>query len=623
MHHSVTHSQRAAHGPNAAKHYGRDPKRSRLYSAMSRDWRDSYSARVSASQRDAIICDFLECLGSPRALSTWLLYKYGEHRQLVEQRIDPHAYTYEDREKFRCDYAAVKFLSKCADLTTGIDTEAVAIASAREAEAACRATNEWVRDAFRQPRVSGAPEFLALLAKTSKIVERILGPLPPLNYDSWETEGLEEWDVGFSPGRTTSAFGEHVASMYKYASRLDVTWSAQERAYQLVKGSPTWAAAALNADAICSALRNALNRVEGNVLITVPKNAKTDRVICYEPHLNVRMQLAVGRLIRVRLLRNAGVNLNDQSVNQRRARIAAQRGNLSTIDLSMASDTIAYELVRAIFSMSPVLIDWLHVLDSLRSRNTLWPGDTAYTRNEKFSSMGNGFTFELESLLFYAICSSVGFNVSVFGDDIIVPTECFDACKDALLLCGFALNPAKSFKTSYFRESCGTDMFGYLDCTPVYLRRLPKTMEDTIKLHNQVRAFISRDAGQGAYVKYASRYWGQLLWNWRRVHPALWGPEGFGDGHYHVNLDEARPARAGNWLEGWWYRSVIRKYPVSTIHGDRVHGAIPERYGYAALCAALGPKRTERLVSSIADRRQTVLRVTRALAHKWPEIVWV
>ena len=70
--------------------------------------------KVSKEHADFIILDYLDALGSPRALTVWLLYKYGEHRALVELLSDPLQYN--DPEKFRIDHAATKFLSKCVGL---------------------------------------------------------------------------------------------------------------------------------------------------------------------------------------------------------------------------------------------------------------------------------------------------------------------------------------------------------------------------------------------------------------------------------------------------------------------------------------------------------------------------
>jgi len=551
--------------------------------------------RIKANYGDALVLDYLEALGSPRALSVWLLYKYDQHRDLVELSIDPLQYN--DPELFRNDYAATKFLSKCIGLKTDIDLKKKAIDSAEEAEIRCKQTNQRIRG-WRK----GSPHVSAALAgnlfRAQQTIAAILGPVPNVFTD-----------VGWSPGRTSVCSGDEVASIYKYAGQLDVTVSARAAALRLLRDSPHWGASALNADGPCSPLSQAMNVVQGNTMITVPKSAKTDRVICYEPHMNIRLQLAVGSFIRSKLLKR-GVNLNDQSINQRRAHEASVSGALATIDLSMASDTLALELV---YELLPV--DWALLLDSLRSKRTLWPDGTTRL-NEKFSSMGNGFTFELESMIFYALASAVTSNVSVFGDDLIFPTEAFEEVSDLLVASGFLVNTRKSFSTSYFRESCGNDVFGGVSCTPVYLRRLPKTKEDVVKLHNAVRAFCGR--ATKPLLKFA-----KMLRKWRNIHTCPLGPSGYGDGHYHVEFDEATPRRADFEIDGWWFKSFIRVYRVNRMYGDRVSGRFSERFYHAALCTSLGPKAVRSIFDATADRRQFTYKKQRVLANfTWPGIVW-
>jgi hypothetical protein len=324
--------------------------------------------------------------------------------------------------------------------------------------------------------------------------------------------------------------------------------------------------------------------------------------------MNIRLQLSVGAYIRSRLAKH-GVNLDNQSINQRRARLGCKTGHLATIDLSMASDTMCRELV---FQLLP--IDWALLLDDLRSKYTLWP-DGQTRMNEKFSSMGNGFTFELESLIFFALVSSVSDNVSVYGDDIILPASKFEDAKSVLEWAGFSLNEKKSFSEGFFRESCGFDGFAGVDVTPVYLRTLPKRTEDVIHLHNRVREWCSRAA-------LPLRVFMLLLEKWRNIHTCLHGPSGYGDGHYHIDHDEAL-SRAEYGLDGWWFKTFSRVSRVNRLYGDRVFGRYSGRFAWGALCASLGPKRSRDVVMSSVDRRQWVYRKTRVLANfVWPSVIW-
>lgn len=554
--------------------------------------------RVSSHDRDLLILDFLEQLDCPRALTSWLLYKHGQHAELVRLECDP--LQYESAARFRAAYAATKFLSKTSGLKTGIDLKGVAIQSAEEAEQKCRLTNSTI-SAIRDGHASDLHG--PVIFRAMQIVSNILGEIP--SHDAISGEPLEFVDTGWSTGRTTSAYGESVTGYHKYQSSPDVTVRARTRALRLLQGSPWWGASILQCDAPVSVLSSTLNTVGGNVLFTVPKSSKTDRVICFEPHMNIRLQLAVGSYIRGRLLRH-GVNLNDQSINRRRALLASRFGKMATIDLSSASDTIARELV---FELLP--IDWACLLDDLRSHYTTWP-DGSTRKNEKFSSMGNGFTFELESLIFFALCKAVSENVSVYGDDIVIPTESFSRVARVLRACGFTLNDRKSFSTGYFRESCGGDYFGGVDCTPVFLRKLPKTTEDVVKFHNQVRRYASVTC---------DRRWAALMKKWRTIYPHHLGPEGFGDGHYHVNWDEGAFQRLptwrdgkdqrSDWIDGWRYRTRVPYLEA----GDDL------RYA-PSLSASLGPKGTFDLLHSAMKRLVKYRDIWGLAPWNWPDILW-
>lgn len=561
--------------------------------------------KISQAEIDEMILGKLELLDSPRALTVWMLYNCNEHMQLLALVSDPSAFVgnlksfipHRGIDGFRAYHAATKFLSKYKGLNPGINTERVAIMSAATAENLCYKTNQRFRD-FSSTPLDVSLKAQPSIMKAAQIIAKILGPVP----SSFE-------ESGWSPGRTSSAYGDCLSKVHKYLSPLDCSSYALSSALSAVQSSPLWGAAVLKADGPVSVLERAFTRIKGNTLITVPKNAKTDRSICYEPHMNVWLQLAVGSYLKKRLLKN-GINLRDQSINQRRAKFGSKFGSLATIDLSMASDTMCRELVLALLPF-----EWFSVLDDLRSHYTFWP-DGEWRENNKFSSMGNGFTFELESLIFYALCSAESKNVSVYGDDIIIPVENFDKVKTLLEFCGFALNESKSFASGHFRESCGGDYFCGVDCTPVYLKDIPNNLEGVIKTHNAIRNFWSRAAMPAREVL-------SFLVKLRDNHPFYCGPSGYGDGHYHVDFDELAPSRAAHGLDGWWFTTASRVAKVNSNYGDRVLGRYSSEFGFGALCATLGPKHVRDVVSNGADRRQFTYKKTRVLANShWPTIIW-
>lgn len=94
-------------------------------------------------------------------------------------------------------------------------------------------------------------------------------------------------------------------------------------------------------------------------------------------------------------------------------------------------------------------------------------------RYNKFSSMGNGTTFVLETLIFSSICVAMGLKpreFAVYGDDIVVPSESVPLLMKTLRFIGFLPNEEKTHTVGPFRESCGVNAFNGVDITPFYLR---------------------------------------------------------------------------------------------------------------------------------------------------------
>jgi len=201
-----------------------------------------------------------------------------------------------------------------------------------------------------------------------------------------------------------------------------------------------------------------INRVEA-----VPKNWKTHRLIACEPEGALPLQLAFDTFTKERL-RLFGINLSDQIRNQELSRIGSLDDSLATIDLSAASDTLAYNTVAWLLPEQ-----WFKYLSSVRSRT--YKGVFGIGKYHKFSSMGNGATFALETLIFASACFAVGSKrFSVYGDDIIIESELAPKLMRFLRFLGFIPNPDKSYYEGPFRESCGTHWFRGVEVTPFYLR---------------------------------------------------------------------------------------------------------------------------------------------------------
>lgn len=215
------------------------------------------------------------------------------------------------------------------------------------------------------------------------------------------------------------------------------------------------------------------NRVE-----TVPKNWKTHRTIACEPEGNLPLQLAFDNWTK-RRLRSIGIDLGDQSQNQRYAERGSILGHLATLDLSMASDTLSFNAVAWLLPT-----EWFDYLNAVRARFGKLPNGRLI-EYAKFSSMGNGATFALETLIFAAACYAVRPKVfSVYGDDIIIDSSKVIQIRKLLSFFGFRANEDKSFHTGSFRESCGGNYFDGEDVTPFYVRWEPSNKAEFSHLVN-------------------------------------------------------------------------------------------------------------------------------------------
>jgi len=234
------------------------------------------------------------------------------------------------------------------------------------------------------------------------------------------------------------------------------------------------------------AVKRGIDVTPANRVGFVPKSSKTFRSIAIEPSLNLRLQLGVHEFLTPILERKHVSVLEDQRVNQLLAKLGSRStglDGLATIDLSAASDTISIELVRWLLPEP-----WFDFLSLLRCEYS--DVDGKRVRLEKFSSMGNGYTFVLESLIFWALSESCRISAEApylsmtYGDDIICPTASALLLTETLESLGLRVNTHKSFLFGPFRESCGADWLRCDLVTPVFLRRKKVSLQDCHRLLN-------------------------------------------------------------------------------------------------------------------------------------------
>lgn len=353
----------------------------------------------------------------------------------------PEAYQSPDQIRFLRQVAAF-FKKNVAFSDPSVCTPAAQSAFER-AEKLCRITNRRLDHFFAyQDRID--PELRSDVLRAESIVRDVLGDIG--TYYEMVTSLIR-----VTPGATsTLSRREALPPLKLRVKELPATLSAQP--YLRVIASH------FGYDNV------SFKTVRTNRVETVPKNWKTDRTIACEPTGNLSLQLTLDSYIKMRLKRKLGINLSDQSENQRLALQGSLDDSLSTIDLSMASDTMSYNCVAWLLPFQ-----WFKFCCAARS--PYGKGFGRLYKYAKFSSMGNGATFTLETLVFAAFCKSVGSTgFNVYGDDIIIETEHVERLKRLMRFFGFLVNHEKSFTSGPFRESCGTDWFAGIDVTPIYLR---------------------------------------------------------------------------------------------------------------------------------------------------------
>lgn len=281
----------------------------------------------------------------------------------------------------------------------------------------------------------------------------------------------------FSGGASTSKKRGASTAYFKFRDKSDITERAMPYLVRLCEET--------RLSEILTSTETLARVVPGNIFFTAPKNAETDRGACKEPDWNMFFQKGIGDYIRACLLR-VGCDLNDQTINQRLALEGSLTGKIATLDLKSASNSNGISLVERVVPAS-----LYRVLEDLRSPATLLPSGEYYEPH-MFSSMGNGFTFELESLIFLSLLRAITSlfrikgRVNVYGDDIIAPVEAVPMIKDLFGYCGHRLNVDKSFYTGPFRESCGRHYLNGVDVTPVYVRK-PLDSSLTTFIHRKNR----------------------------------------------------------------------------------------------------------------------------------------
>lgn len=329
-------------------------------------------------------------------------------------------------------------------------------------------------------------------------------------YVSLDNSGLLSYNEILSRGRMGpgSSIGSRGTDGYSklFASPLTYTSESLLRAYKLV-GCPTprWQ----DAEAL-RAFRSGDGRVvDASRLSFVPKTSEISRTICTEPSLNMYYQLGFGSVLEAGLRHFFGIDLSCQpDHNALMAWSGSLTGQYCTIDLESASDSVSMNLLEWCLPRQ-----LLAIIKTLRTPKVQLP-DGSVRELGMVSTMGNGFTFPLQTLIFAAAVRAVYLETGlatlptretglpgsqeglrpefgVFGDDIVIDRRAYRKVVLLLQRLGFRVNSHKSFSEGSFRESCGHDYFRGHNVRAVYLKTLA-TKQDRYSAFNRLADWSAR-----------------------------------------------------------------------------------------------------------------------------------
>lgn len=451
----------------------------------------------------------------------------------------------DDPSTFAKQYLLDHIMSKYDDGVSSEMKASAAYAKWEVAEQICKDRNSYFATA--------APDSVPGLRRAKEYMYALLGPEVPL-------KRLSE-HFGWGPGsstRLTRRFGD---ACYKYSGNPEVTPNAYIAGAAAIAADPVWQRT------VGYLPGGTPTVVWGSTLTTVPKNYKIDRVIAVEPDLNMYLQKGLGGLLRAKLKR-VGIDLDDQTRNQ----FAARDFELATIDFSMASDSVSSGLV---WYLTPA--NWSEWFDRTRSDFTVRP-DGRLHRLQKISSMGNGYTFELESAIFYCLAQAVvpveeHHRIFVYGDDVILPKKYAQDFLELASVAGFSPNTDKSFVDGPFRESCGFHCHSGYDVTPFYVRRPVKSHDQLFLLHNNLKRWMGRVDSLLTRTEWFALT--SLLKELRSFackrlqRPRI--PDGYGDGAFIGSFAECSPRVHGG---GWEYFVVYVLGRKSKVRRTEVPGLL-------------------------------------------------
>jgi len=257
----------------------------------------------------------------------------GEQQRLLSFKIDYDAQSIADVISARQVLAL--FQKNTEFVLDEKELEKAAYAKFRAAEAQCLSTDTRF---YADVPATDKPHLISALFKAQRLMARMLGPCPT----------IDKLPLRFGPGSTVTVDKQHGTVQAKLADAPSCSQALAHspRLPEFLRSLPHWLDCHQEEEYVDDEgyLVARLNlKVQPSELQFVPKKVDSLRSIIKQPTLNTMLQCGIGDYM-VGRLKAFGVDLSDQTIQQKRARKGSIDGSLATLDLSSASDTISYWL---------------------------------------------------------------------------------------------------------------------------------------------------------------------------------------------------------------------------------------------------------------------------------------
>lgn len=406
----------------------------------------------------SLVSDLEDCMGSPGKFYMLSRALRSGSVPRIRESAPTQAANEQDPYVYKCVYQLQNLLKRYRfQKDTYTETELI--------DKACKTFID-TQDRLREARIAPRNWFFeAVLDSAAEYIAKVLG-----KYDADEHRSVCRFGTGASVGVPSRLACE--AARWELpisGSASQVEWFTNN----VVQVDPRipfyWAQRSIESGSIPDRWYDSTDFL---TLSLVPKTFKSLRSIMPNTTIGSFITDGVQRMI-ARRLKRVGFDIKVLQMQHRdRARLASIHQQDVTLDLSSASDSLSRTLMQRL--LPP---DWFHIMDSTRIGNVKLPNGTIIEGMETFCTMGVGYTFPLQTLIFLSLLKATEkwtdstrprnwAHITVYGDDMIFDRGIYHNVTLLFKYLGLVINVDKSFVDGGFRESCGGDYFHGVDVRP-------------------------------------------------------------------------------------------------------------------------------------------------------------